>query len=115
MAHALASLILTGAAVVLAGVMLGRSADEIANITGLGEIWTGWVLLAAATSLPEFVTDVSAVKLRAADLAAGDLFGSSLTNMAILAVTALVPFAADAASDTQSSMLGPGWRFCSLS
>ena len=46
-------------------------------------------MLAAATSLPEFVTDVSAVRLGSASLAAGDLFGSSLTNMAILAIITL--------------------------
>jgi cation:H+ antiporter len=109
MVHALTTLILTGAAVVIAGVMLGRSADQIANITGLGEMWTGWVLLAAATSLPEFVTDVSAVKLHAANLAAGDLFGSSLTNMAILAVMALIPFAAEAEPDDGSSSLFGAW------
>jgi cation:H+ antiporter len=50
------------------------------------------ILLAAATSLPEFVTDVSAVRVHAANLAAGDLFGSSLTNMAMLAVRALMSF-----------------------
>jgi cation:H+ antiporter len=109
MVQALAILILTGAAVAIAGIMLGRSADEIANITALGEMWTGWVLLAAATSLPEFVTDVSAVKLRAANLAAGDLFGSSLTNMAILAVMALIPFAAEADPGEAPSSLFGAW------
>src|SRR5438309_9472161 len=93
MTHAFTMLVLSGAAVVIAGILLGHSADQIANATGLGEMWTGWVLLAAATSLPEFVTDVSAVRLHSVNLAAGDLFGSSLTNMAILAVLALVPFA----------------------
>jgi cation:H+ antiporter len=90
MAQVLRMMLLSGGAVVIAGILLGRSADLIADRTGLGEMWTGWVLLAAATSLPEFVTDVSAVRLDAANLAAGDLFGSSLTNMAILAVLALV-------------------------
>ncbi|MGH7987405.1 MAG: sodium:calcium antiporter [Candidatus Binataceae bacterium] len=88
MSAAASTLALTGAIVVLAGVMLGRAADLIAELTGVGEMWTGWLLLAAATSLPEFVTDVAAVRLHAADLAGGDLFGSSLTNMAILAVIA---------------------------
>jgi cation:H+ antiporter len=46
-------------------------------------------LLAGATSVPELVTDTSAVRIHAASLAGGDLFGSSLTNMAILAVLAL--------------------------
>lgn len=47
------------------------------------------MLLAGATSVPEFVTDTSAVRIHAANLAGGDLFGSSLTNMAILAVLAV--------------------------
>ena len=89
MAHAFAMMAATGAAVVIAGILLGWSADRIANATGLGEMWTGWVLLAGATSVPEFVTDTSAVRFHAANLAGGDLFGSSLTNMAILAVLAL--------------------------
>jgi cation:H+ antiporter len=96
MTHSLMMMVLSGGAVVIAGILLGYSADQISDHTGLGEMWTGWVLLAAATSLPEFVTDVSAVKLHAANLAAGDLFGSSLTNMAILAVLVLVPFGCEA-------------------
>lgn len=83
-------ILLTGTAVVIAGILLGWSADRIADATGLGRLWTGWVLLAGATSVPEFVTDTSAVKIHAANLAGGDLFGSSLTNMAILAVLALL-------------------------
>ena len=82
-------MLMTGFAVVVAGILLGWSADRIATATGLGEMWTGWVLLAGATSVPEFVTDTSAVRIHAANLAGGDLFGSSLTNMAILAVLAL--------------------------
>src|SRR5215472_8511479 len=89
MAHAFAMMLVTGFAVVVAGILLGWSADRIATATGLGEMWTGWVLLAGATSVPEFVTDTSAVRIDAANLAGGDLFGSSLTNMAILAVLAL--------------------------
>ena len=96
MVHASAKMVVTGAAVVMAGILLGWSADRIASATGLGEMWTGWVLLAGATSLPEFVTDTSAVRLHAANLAGGDLFGSSLSNMAILAVIAL-SFAPDGA------------------
>jgi cation:H+ antiporter len=105
MTHAFAMMLVTGAAVVIAGILLGWSADRIANVTGLGDMWTGWVLLAGATSVPEFVTDTSAVRIHAANLAGGDLFGSSLTNMAILAVLAL-SFAqggAQAAEDGESA------------
>jgi len=83
------ALLLSGGAVVIAGILLGWAADQIASHTGLGQLWTGWIVLAAATSIPEFVTDVSAIKLHAASLAGGDLFGSSLTNMAILALISL--------------------------
>lgn len=81
----------SGAVVVAAGIMLGKSADRIADLTGVGRIWTGAVLLAVATSLPELVTDTSAVRIGAANLAAGDLFGSNLSNMLILALVGLIP------------------------
>jgi cation:H+ antiporter len=74
------------AVVVLAGAYLARSADQIAEITGLGRLLIGSVLLAAATSLPELTVDLSAVRQGMPDLAAGDLFGSSLMNLLILAV-----------------------------
>lgn len=76
--------------VVLAGVALARYADQIAEATGLGRIWIGPVLLAAATSLPEAATDVAAVRFGAPDLAAGDLFGSSMANMLILGIIDLL-------------------------
>lgn len=72
--------------VIGAGTVLTRCADEFAETTGIGRAWVGAVVLAAATSLPELATDVSAVRMHSVDLAAGDLFGSSLANMFILAV-----------------------------
>jgi cation:H+ antiporter len=81
----------SGAAIVLAGTALARSADEIAEASGLGRVWIGSVLLAGATSLPELATDVAAVRMGASDLAVGDLFGSSLANMLILALIDLIP------------------------
>jgi cation:H+ antiporter len=79
----------SGAVVVLAGTALARLADTIAEATGLGRIWIGSILLAAATSLPELLTDVAAVRIGAPDLAVGDLFGSSMANMLILALVDL--------------------------
>jgi cation:H+ antiporter len=81
----------SGAVVVLAGIALARSADAIAERTRLGRLWIGSVLLAGATSTPELATDVFAVRMGAADLAVGDLFGSSLANMLILAIVDLLP------------------------
>jgi cation:H+ antiporter len=72
--------------IAVAAVFLTRFADAIAELTKLGRLLVGSVLLAGATSLPELVVDVSAVRLGAADLAVGDLMGSSLFNLLILAV-----------------------------
>ena len=71
--------------VALAGTFLAKSADQIAEITRLGRLLVGSVLLAAATSLPELTVDISAVRQGMPDLAVGDLFGSSLMNLLILA------------------------------
>jgi cation:H+ antiporter len=73
------------AIVATAGTILARAADRIAAATGLGRLLVGSVLLAAATSLPELSVDVAAVRGGMADLAAGDLLGSSLMNLLILA------------------------------
>lgn len=86
-----AALAASAAAVVAAGVALARSSDVIAARTNLGRVWVGSIFLAAATSLPELMTDISAVRINAVDLAAGDLFGSGMANMLILAAIALWP------------------------
>ncbi len=77
-------------AIVLAGTKLSRHGDQIANITGLGGLWIGVVLMAGATSLPEIFTDVSAALMNKPNLAAGDLFGSSMANMLILGIIDLM-------------------------
>ncbi len=75
---------------VIAGVSLAKSGDEIATRTGAGGLLVGGILIAGATSLPEVATDVTAAIEGAPALAVGDLFGSSMANMAILAVIDLV-------------------------
>ncbi|HWP62163.1 MAG TPA: sodium:calcium antiporter [Candidatus Binatia bacterium] len=81
---------LSGLVVALAGVELARDGDEIAERTGLGGLFVGSLLLAGATSLPEVATDVSAGLTGNPDIAVGDLFGSSMANMAILGLLDLV-------------------------
>ena len=80
----------SAAVVVAAGSQLARHGDHIAKETGIGGLWIGVVLIASATSLPEIVTDVTAAWIEKPDLAAGDLFGSSMTNMMVLAVIDLL-------------------------
>jgi cation:H+ antiporter len=78
------------AAIVAAGVLLARSGDRIAERTGLGGLLIGMVLVAGATSLPEIAVDVNAAAGGAPDLAIGDLLGSSMANMALLAIVDLL-------------------------
>ncbi|MDX2035322.1 MAG: hypothetical protein SFX72_01625 [Isosphaeraceae bacterium] len=76
----------SAAVIVVAGTFLTKFADEIAELTGLGRLLVGSVLLAGATSLPELSVDISAVRLGETDMAVGDLMGSSLFNLLILGV-----------------------------
>lgn len=83
--------LLVGAAglVVGAGASLAKTGDELAEHTGLGRLYVGALLVALATSLPELATDITAAASNAPNLAIGDLFGSSMANMAILAIVDL--------------------------
>lgn len=90
MTHALA-FAASGLVVVIAGTALARHGDAIAEATKLGRLWIGSVLLAGATSFSELTTGIAAVRIGAADLAVGDLFGASMANMVILAVIDLLP------------------------
>ena len=72
--------------VVLASSQMARYSDVIAIRTGLGRLFIGTVLLAAATSLPEIVTNVASIMQGLPELAAGDLLGSCIFNMLIIAL-----------------------------
>ena len=75
---------------VWAGSSLAGYADQIAERMRMSRLFVGTLMLAFATSLPELVTDITAARAGAPDLAAGDLFGSSMANMAILAIIDLL-------------------------
>ncbi len=77
-------LIASTAVILFAANKLTRSADVIAEKTGLGRSFVGVLMLATATSLPEMGTGVSAVLLDEIDIAMGAAFGSNLFNLVIL-------------------------------
>ena len=81
--------ILAGAAVVLASTRIVRYGEIVAERTRMGQFWVGATMIAAVTSFPEMATDISAAIINAPDLAAGDLFGSSLANMLIFAALSI--------------------------
>ncbi len=86
MTFAIFEFALTAAVIVFAGTYLSHFADQIAERTGFGRLLIGSILLAGATSLPELSVDISAVRRGMADLALGDLMGSCLLNLFILAL-----------------------------
>ncbi len=72
--------------IVAAATYLPHVADEVAAITGLGRTFVGSFFVALSTSLPEVVVSREAIRLGAFDLAVGNLLGSNLFNIAILAI-----------------------------
>lgn len=82
----LIAFLLLGAVVFVIASRLAQDADRIADATGLGRVWIGTLLLAGSTSLPELLTDVNAALLDVPDIGVGDLLGSTMANLLILAV-----------------------------
>lgn len=79
--------IICTSAIVYSGSRLSRYGDIIAEKTGMGRTWIGIVLMATVTSLPELVTGVSSVTYAGVpDIAVGDVLGSCVFNMLILAI-----------------------------
>lgn len=85
----------TAAVVVLAGIRLSIYGDALGDRTGLGSGLIGLVFLAAVTSLPELVVSLTSVlqnsnMAQGADLATGNMLGSNVFNLLILAFMVLL-------------------------
>jgi cation:H+ antiporter len=79
--------LLAAAMIWFAGVRLERYADAISERTGLGQAFTGLLLLSVSTSLPEVATTITAVALlNNPTLAVYNLLGSVALQTAILAI-----------------------------
>jgi len=78
--------ILASVLVVIAAIKLAEYGDIISIRTGLGGLFIGSLLMAAATSLPELLTTINSIAQFAPNLAAGNLFGSNMFNMLLLAI-----------------------------
>ncbi|TDL31447.1 sodium:calcium antiporter [Jeotgalibacillus sp. S-D1] len=77
--------ILAAAVTVFAAIKLSRYADVISSKTSMGGLLVGTLLLAGATSLPEVTTSISAVVIGNVDIAVGNVLGSNLFNLFIIA------------------------------
>jgi len=76
--------------IVFAGSTLTRSGATVSRNTGIGSAWIGALMLPLATSLPELVTTIRAVSIDAPNLALGNILGSCLFNLSLLAVIDLL-------------------------
>ena len=72
--------------VVAAGLWLPEAADCLAGELNLSRSFVGTILMALVTTLPEMAVTLSALRLGALDMAVGNLLGSSLFNVMILAI-----------------------------
>ena len=87
--------IATAALVVLAGIRLSIYGDALGDRTGLGNGLIGLIFLAGVTSLPELVVSLTSVLnainlASGTDLATGNMLGSNIFNLLILAFMALL-------------------------
>ncbi len=79
--------LLCAGVVASAGWMLARIAVPLADRTGLSEGFVGGTFTAFSTSLPELVIAVSAVRMRALNLAVGDIVGGNAFDTLFIAVS----------------------------
>ena len=76
--------------VIIAAVFLPKVGEGIAESTGLGQTFVGSIFIAIVTTIPEVVVSIAAVRIGAIDLAMGNLFGSNIFNIFILAIDDLL-------------------------
>lgn len=74
------------AVVVAAGAWLPFIGAEMAKVMGWKTSFVGTLVITAATSMPELVVTLSALRLGAVDMAIGNLLGSNLFDILILAI-----------------------------
>lgn len=84
LARAILLFVTAAAVLVVAATLLPGAAERLSRATGLGESFVGTLFVAASTSLPEVVVSAASVRIGAIDMAAANLFGSNLFNVAVL-------------------------------
>lgn len=76
--------IAAAAAILVAGYLLSKTGEAIAEQTGLGQSFAGFALVAISTSLPEASTVIASVRLRRYVMAVSDIFGTNLFNIGLV-------------------------------
>jgi len=83
--------IIAAGIIIVSGYKLSHYGDQIAKRTGLGKTFMGIVLFSTVTSLPELTVCITSTSVVGApDLAIGNIFGSNLFNLLLIAVLDIV-------------------------
>lgn len=72
--------------IVISGIWLPFIGIELATLMGWSNSFVGTLLVALATSIPELATTLAALRMGALDMAIGNLLGSNLFDVLILAL-----------------------------
>ncbi|HBE72791.1 MAG TPA: hypothetical protein DDW31_01600 [candidate division Zixibacteria bacterium] len=76
--------------IVAAGIALPYVADRLAQEMGWGRSFVGSILMSLATTSPEMVVSISALRMGQVGMALGNLYGSCIFNMGLIFVDDLV-------------------------
>ena len=83
-------IVILGSVVVAAGILLADSCDDIAKNTHMTATFVGSLFMAMATSFPELVVTIRLLEHGNIRMATGNIFGSNLFNLCIIAFVDLM-------------------------
>jgi cation:H+ antiporter len=89
-------------AVIAAGTLLPFIGEALARTMGWAQSFVGTLFVAFATSVPEVVVTVAALRIGALDMAISNLFGSNLFDILIVAIDDLLYLPGPILSDVSS-------------
>jgi cation:H+ antiporter len=81
----LVQIVVSGSLVVAAGIWLPFVGERISLALSVNETFVGTIFIAFTTSAPEMAVAISAIRIGAPNMAVGNLLGSNLFNLLILA------------------------------
>ena len=96
------------AAILSAGRALVRTADELADRTGMGEAVAGALLLGAVTSLPGIATTIIGSVRQDAEFALANPIGGIAVQTVWLAIADLLGRSVQSLAPTRSQLIGKG-------
>jgi cation:H+ antiporter len=73
-----------GLVILTAGFLLSMTGDALAEQTGLGASFVGFLFVGLSTSLPELSTITTAIRMKRHEMAIGDILGSNLFNLMLI-------------------------------